>query len=147
MRRVALFVLACAPIACGGRTDPGLLAAGAGALAGDGGPPSSCILADQLGRWCTTDTDCIVGLVTIDCCGNTIAIGINRTERARVDVLRSTCEQSSVPCGCPPGATRTDSGETALDAMSIQVACASAGPLRSCLTYVMKRSPPHAARL
>ncbi len=140
MHALVVLLLACAMFSCGSTTDPGTLGPDSGTGDADGGPLSSCNFVNQLDRGCTSDTDCVVGIHQTDCCGNTAAIGMNRTE-ARFDALESTCQASYPGCGCASGPTRTDSGETAFDSMSIQVACVSGGPTRSCLTFVTMRPP------
>jgi hypothetical protein len=115
--------------------------ASAGADARDGAPFPACAFVDTLDRHCAVDGDCAVGIHQTDCCGNTFAVGLNRAERTKFDASESTCAASYPGCGCPQGPTRTDSGETAFDSMTIRVGCIASGPTKACRTYVTTRPP------
>ena len=133
------FLLLCVIAACGGST-------GGSGSTGDSGSPDSgssskCAFVGMLDDRCAMDSDCAFGIHQTDCCGNTAAVGFNHAERMRFDTLEPMCAASYPGCGCPPGPTRTDSGETALDASTILVACVSGGPARRCRTYVTMRPP------
>lgn len=112
----------------------------------DAGPPAvdagaACDFADSLERGCGDDTNCVVGVHQTDCCGNTVAIGMNHSERDRFDALEPICRASYPGCGCPNGPTTTDTGETAFDPATIQAACVIVGTGRMCRTYVTTRPP------
>jgi len=112
---------------------------GRDALAGDSG--TGCGFVDLLDRSCASDGDCAVGLHQTDCCGSTTAIGFRSAERMRFDVLEPVCDRSYPGCGCPPGPTKTDSGEMVFDPSQVHVGCISEGPARRCRTYVAMRPP------
>ena len=97
------------------------------------------IRADAAG--CTGDENCVIGVHQTDCCGSSYAYGFNHSERDRFDTLEPPCRATYPGCGCPAGPTQTDSGETATDASTIQVACVAQGPERVCVTYVTMRPP------
>ncbi len=113
--------------------------AGTGPDARDGGSSPACAFVDTLDRLCSVDGDCAVGIHQTDCCGNTFAIGFNKTERTKFDSSEPTCDASYPGCGRPQGPTRTDSGETASETMTIHVGCIASGPTKACRTYVTMR--------
>ncbi len=135
----AHFLFWCAIVGCGGTTGESGSTGDSGSP--DGGPFAGCSFVGMLDDRCTIDSDCVLGIHQTDCCGNTAAVGFNHAERTRFDTLEPLCAASYPGCGCPQGPTRTDSGETALDASTILVACVSAGPTRRCQTYVAMRPP------
>jgi len=107
---------------------------------GDGSVPP-CSFVETLDRRCTMDADCAIGIHQTDCCGNTLAIGFNFSQRERFDTLEPGCRMSYPGCGCPVGPTRTSTGETAFDIAAIKVACVTGGPIKECRTYVTMRPP------
>jgi hypothetical protein len=107
----------------------------------DAGGFPGCSFVDSLDRSCTVDADCEIGVHQTDCCGNTYAIGLAPSERDRFDAWEPMCRATYPACGCPSGPTQTDSGESAFDASSIQVACVIVGPTQRCRTYVTIRPP------
>jgi hypothetical protein len=131
-------IVACATVGCSGTVED------AGPT-GDSGAPdrpfSGCNFVDSLDHGCTMDSDCAIGIHQIDCCGSTAAIGFNHAERARFDAFEPMCMASFPYCGCDPGPTHTDSGETALDPAQVLAACVTVGPARRCATYVTMRPP------
>jgi hypothetical protein len=133
------FFLYWAMVACGGRA--GGFGSTGDSGSPDGGPSSKCDFVGMLDDRCTMYSDCTFGVHQTDCCGNTAAVGLNHAERVRFDTLEPMCAASYPGCGCPAGPTHTDSGETALEASMIRVACVSAGPARHCETYVTMRPP------
>jgi len=139
MRMSTHLVLCCTIAGCGGTTGGSGSTVDSGAP--DGGSSSGCDFVRMLDSSCTSDSDCAFGIHHTDCCGNTAAVGFNHAERGRFDTFEPMCAASYPGCGCPQGPTRTDSGETVLEASKILVACVSGGPMRRCLTYVTMRPP------
>jgi hypothetical protein len=107
----------------------------------EGGVSQACAFAATLDRECGSDGDCVIGIHQTDCCGDTAAIGMNRTERTKFDTAEPACSASYPRCGCPQGPTRTDSGETAFDTSTIHVGCIASGATKQCRTYVTMRPP------
>ena len=123
----------------GAPADGGGTAIDGGGAADGGGPAVLCAFVDDLERGCGADENCVVGVHQSDCCGNTVAIGMNHAERDRFDAAEAPCRASYPGCGCPSGPTTTDSGETTLDPSAIQVACVPDGASMTCMTYVTER--------
>lgn len=102
----------------------------------DAGTPDPCGAVATLTRACTTDSSCAVAIHQTDCCGNTVAIGINHSELMAFTSLESACDASYPVCGCPVGPTTTDTGETTFDPTAVRVTCF----MGTCTTYVT--TPP-----
>src|SRR5262249_45859826 len=116
---VALGLMGC------GSTDSGPASGDAGAHDGDGESSSGCGFVSVLDRRWGNDGDCVLGIHQPDCCENPSASGMTLLERGRFDALEPLCQATYPGCGCPAGPTHTDSGEIALDTMSIRLACVS----------------------
>jgi hypothetical protein len=95
--------------------------------------PNACSFADMLNRGCTPSRGCVAVIHQTDCCGNTVAIGLNAADQANFMAQEQACVASYPHCGCPMGPTRTDSGETVGDPGMIKVKCTNTNV---CRTYV-----------
>jgi hypothetical protein len=81
---------------------------------------------------CIDADDCAAVIHTTDCCGNSIAIGINVAEVANFDAAELICDAQYPACGCPAGPTIAEDGNPILDPNDIFVSCANNG----CMTSV-----------
>lgn len=63
-------------------------------------------------KLCTNDSDCVAIAHQTDCCGNTLMVGVTRSQQAAFN----TCEEASRAkfpgCGCPSGPPQTEDGKT-----------------------------------
>ena len=75
------------------------------------------------GERCATVEDCAIAIHQTDCCGNTYAFGIERTEQAAFDRAERSCRGTYPACGCASGPTVTESGLPAYDPSAISVYC------------------------
>jgi hypothetical protein len=85
---------------------------------------------------CTNSQSCSFGFHQVDCCGTLVAIGFNHALVDSFDKAeaswRAACPAN---CGCPPGPTRTDNGDTG-DKSDVAVRCeGQSGSFGSCVTY------------
>jgi hypothetical protein len=81
---------------------------------------------------CSGDNDCAVVIHTTDCCGNSVAWGINENEVDAFDAAEEICDGQYPPCGCPAGPTIAEDGNQVLDPDSLSVECV----MGSCMSYV-----------
>ena len=68
------------------------------------------------------------------CCGTQVAIGVSNTERDRFTADEAVCESQYPGCGCAPGPTQADDGNTTFNNNQIVVHCTAA---RQCATAVL----------
>lgn len=61
-------------------------------------------------RSCVADTDCVSVVFQIDCCGNTLAFGVNAKSAATAKDAAETCQRGFPGCGCPAGPTVAETG-------------------------------------
>lgn len=127
LARLASFMLSCAELAaCGGSVS---------ALSGEGGSdasapgcdgrtpippdagvprPEGCSFRDDAAAFpmfdkcCATSDDCAVGVYEFLCCGDTFAMGFNKSQ---VGAFQATVAQWNCEgCGCPNGGQLTEDG-------------------------------------
>ena len=83
---------------------------------------------------CERADECFVAFHMVSCCGTQVAIGMNNLERDRFVADEARCEAQYPACGCPPGPTQAEDGNTAIDNNRIVVQCT---PARQCTTAVL----------
>ncbi|HET7505589.1 MAG TPA: hypothetical protein VFK02_31430 [Kofleriaceae bacterium] len=83
-------------------------------------------------KTCSSVTDCAIAIHQTNCCGATLAIGINQAEQQRFDADEKTCLDQYPLCGCPAIPTITEDGQAATPGKMIVVQC-QAG---KCMTTV-----------
>jgi hypothetical protein len=83
-------------------------------------------------KTCTTVADCVFGVHQSDCCGSTLALGMNRAEQARFDTTEKACDAQYAKCACPAFFTKSEDGQQAMDGKVIVVECQSS----RCMTTV-----------
>jgi hypothetical protein len=83
---------------------------------------------------CTADSDCVVKLLQLNCCGSQEAVGVASSGVAQYDVDAAACAASFPACDCGAAATKAEDGASTLDSSGadIPVKC-QAG---HCQTYV-----------
>jgi hypothetical protein len=112
-----------------GHLDAGPIDAGspdAGPMCGvDGG------FFPEFNKLCTSANDCAFGLHQVDCCGNLLAIGFNKSQTAAFNAAEATCDPMYPHCFCA-SALRAEDGEVASGPQSIAVRCDGC----QCVTYV-----------
>lgn len=90
---------------------------------------ATCDLATAgINRACTADTQCRVGIFTLNCCGTARAIGYNAASGPAFDRLREGCDRlygGVRLCGCPTLPTELDNGTRSLDHSRIMASCIS----------------------
>lgn len=87
----------------------------------------TCDLATAgVGRACTADAQCRVGIFTLNCCGTERAIGYSAASGVAFDRLRDGCARlygGIRMCGCPTLPTELDDGARTLDHSRILASC------------------------
>jgi hypothetical protein len=117
------------------------LACGSGAapVCGAGGSPPDCdrivcaVSASEFpsfDKTCATPADCVIGVHQFNCCGSTIALGMNRVEQDRFAGAEQTCAEQYPRCACAQTATAEDGRSTF--GGTVVVACQSS----QCMTAV-----------
>jgi len=82
----------------------------------------------MLDRTCTNDSQCRVGIFTVNCCGTAQAIGYNVVSGALFELLRGGCDRlygGVRMCGCPTLPTLLDDGTRSIDHDRIMASCVS----------------------
>ncbi len=128
-------------IACGGNvvvdgsatTTATGTGGGTGGSVGTGGSDVACNSGQfpTFSSACTTATDCGIGIHQTDCCGSTIAIGINANEAAAFASAEKICDAQYPGCGCIGMGPVAQDGQLGTE-QTIGVAC-QAG---QCTTFV-----------
>ena len=83
-------------------------------------------------KTCSLVTDCAIAIHQINCCGATLAIGINKVEQQRFAADEKTCLDQYPLCACPATPTITEDGQAATPGKTIVVQCQSG----KCMTTV-----------
>lgn len=83
-------------------------------------------------KGCLKPVDCAVVMHQTDCCGNTLAVGVNASVAADFKIEEKQCAATYPGCGCPSGPPMTEDGSTASFNGEIGVACVA----NACTTYV-----------
>jgi hypothetical protein len=86
---------------------------------------------------CNGTQNCSIGLHRVDCCGTTIAIGINHAFRDEFDMAEAKWRTTLCPavCDCQPAPTMAENG-TSGSPDNARVVCDSKGPgPGNCQTY------------
>ncbi|AKU98613.1 hypothetical protein AKJ09_05277 [Labilithrix luteola] len=98
-------------------------------------PSSDAGVTYTYDRSCTAASDCVIGFLSIDCCGSQMAYGINAAAKSRFDETALTCGIRGV-CDCAAEYVRSEDGATSLyaDHHDLQVGCAD----QRCITYIAK---------
>jgi hypothetical protein len=105
----------------GGNDSGGFSCNGASALPADAAlpPVHICSFAADGGnvfplfdKCCVTDNDCAFGVYMYSCCGDTLALGFNKSQTAAFDakVAQWTC----AACGCAGSGLHTEDGQQAV---------------------------------
>ena len=68
----------------------------------------------------------------LDCCGTTLAAGVNASEETRFNEAWEECVLSLPMCGCPAGPPVAEDGQSTMDLEAFQVGCLDG----TCLTYL-----------
>jgi hypothetical protein len=84
---------------------------------------------------CERADECFVAFHMVSCCGSQVAIGVSNVDRDRFAADEAVCESQYPACGCPPGPTQAEDGNTTIDNNRIVVQCTSA---RQCATAVLQ---------
>jgi len=100
----------------GGASDGGGLGIEAGNCGTDAGLFSNVITG------CTLAAGCVVVLHQVDCCGTTVAIGINHASRMAFDQDEAQWRASCPACGCAAQPTIAENGRPC-DLMTCTVSC------------------------
>ena len=83
---------------------------------------------------CETPSDCTFLTHTVDCCGNTIVVGVNAGDSdgiAAFELAEGQCSSMFPLCGCPSGPSEAEDGNTGKPSM-ISVEC----PENRCRTFI-----------
>jgi hypothetical protein len=111
---------------------------GDGDSAGDGdgdGDGDGIMCPDQFPMFdksCATANDCVIAVHTTDCCGNSLAMGINVADQAAFIAAEAICDSQYPPCDCPSGPTMAEDGNPVVNPMDLQVGCFES----TCLTFI-----------
>ena len=99
----------------------------------DTGEPIMCPdVFPMFDKSCIEDSDCAVVIHTSDCCGNTVAWGLNAGEVEAFDAAEAICDAQYPQCDCPAGPTVAEDGNEALDPDLIGVSCS----MGACTSFV-----------
>jgi hypothetical protein len=103
------------------------------ALAGD----VQCYVTDlvfpSFDMTCDVDSDCVVGVQQVNCCGTRRALGLNGNELDRFTKDEAICEREYAACDCADFGIEADDGQRTYEAADIGVACSDG----ACTTFVM----------
>lgn len=80
-------------------------------------------LFPELDKQCGSVSECALVFHTVDCCGTDVVWGINEDEVARFDEAEAICDAQYPPCGCAPGPTEAEDGDTAFEPDAFEVEC------------------------
>jgi hypothetical protein len=61
-------------------------------------------------RSCVADSDCASVVFQTDCCGNTLAFGVNVQSASTAKQAADTCQSGFPGCACPEGPTLAETG-------------------------------------
>jgi hypothetical protein len=86
----------------------------------------------ELDKHCANVGECVLVFHTIDCCGTEVVWGINETEVDRFNEAEEICDAQYPPCGCAPGPTEAEDGNTGFGPDDFEVECADS----TCKSYV-----------
>jgi hypothetical protein len=67
--------------------------------------------AEPVDESCVVDTDCASVVFQTDCCGNTLAYGVNKSSVGAATVAATTCKNGFPGCGCPESPTVAQTGK------------------------------------
>jgi len=84
-----------------------------------------------LEKGCAAATDCFIALHQTNCCGTTVAFGLNKIAERAFTAAEVECANAAWGCACRADPTLAEDGRTLVDG-TIQVRCASG----LCETYV-----------
>lgn len=99
----------------------------------DTGEPIMCPgVFPDFDKTCSVDEDCAVVVHTTDCCGNSVAWGINMAEVDAFDAAEAICDGQYPPCGCPQGPTIAEDGNAVFGPNELAVGCT----MGSCMSFV-----------
>jgi hypothetical protein len=92
---------------------------------GDGeGDPIMCPgVFPTFDKSCSGVAECAIAIHTTDCCGNSVALGINVAETEAFAAAEAICDMQYPACGCPSGPTMAEDGQPVLDPMGLAVDC------------------------
>jgi len=79
--------------------------------------------AEQFSKQCDGDGDCALAFIAKDCCGTTLAVGINRLEAERLGSAWQECLKQLAQCGCPASLPEAEDGNSTQNLQDIQVHC------------------------
>jgi hypothetical protein len=81
---------------------------------------------------CSGVDECAIGVHTTDCCGNSVALGMNSAELEAFNAAEAICDSQYPACGCPAMPTMAEDGQSVADPRSLAVDCIEG----SCMTFV-----------
>ena len=126
MRAIVLAILVAA--ACGSDPDTRADAAdGTFQLACESGATTF----PDLDKTCSVPGDCFVAIHMINCCGTSVAIGLNVSSQSEFGAAEIACGDAYPACGCAQFPTRAEDGRTE-DMGTIQVDCRD----HRCFSYI-----------
>jgi len=99
---------------------------------GDGEPIMCPGVFPTFDKSCGSDEQCVIAIHTTDCCGNSVALGINEAELADFQAAEAICDSQYPPCGCPAGPTMAEDGQAVENPRKLVVGCVDG----SCMTSV-----------
>jgi len=86
----------------------------------------------QFDKSCSRSSDCVIVFFGLDCCGTTLAAGVNASEETRFNEIWAECVMELPMCGCPSGPPVAEDGQSTMNLDDIQVGCLGG----TCLTYL-----------
>ncbi|HEY6179452.1 MAG TPA: hypothetical protein VIX73_33585 [Kofleriaceae bacterium] len=93
---------------------------------------ASNVMFPTFDKTCSSVADCAYAIHQSNCCGATLAIGLNKAEQTRFAADEKTCVDQYPICGCPATPTITEDGQAATPGKTIIVQCQSG----KCMTTV-----------
>jgi len=115
----------CLLLACGGRTDDSSSDAAPSESGADVAPVDSASeAAADAGlcfgatvpsvpyKVCNNDSDCMSASHQTDCCGNSLLVGIAKSQAAAFGACEAAWDKTFPGCGCPSGPPQTEDGKT-----------------------------------
>jgi hypothetical protein len=99
---------------------------------GDGDPMMCPDPFPSFDKACADVGECTIVFHQTDCCGSMSAFGIAATEQAAFGAVEMICRSQYPECGCAPGPTTAEDGNSSEDIAAIIVECVAG----SCATSI-----------
>jgi hypothetical protein len=90
----------------------------------------------EFGDKCVSNNDCALVFHQVDCCGNQIAMGLNKNSMTDFKDAEAICSAQYPACGCPVGPYKADDGSMSNDKNDFSVSCSDAS---TCQTTAVKK--------